>query len=199
MTACLMLIDLQHGILRSRRIPWEQPDIPASATTAASNLLNIARNAALPVIHVRVIRPLASGALDIPRSETAAKSGKVPRQILPMARDTPDVEFVLPPLRNEEVIEKIGVSAFAGTRAESLLRNLSASNVIVAGAFTHMAVESTVRQGFDLGFRMSVVAEACCSPTKALHESSLSTGIANFARILRGATAIADVVASSGK
>jgi Isochorismatase family len=38
-----------------------------------------------------------------------------------------------------------------GTRLDMLLRNGNIHDVVVAGAFTRMVVESTVRQGFDLG------------------------------------------------
>lgn len=190
MSACLMLLDLQHGILRSGRMTWERPDIPVAATDAAEALVSEARRARIPIIHVGVVRPLAPGSLDQPRTSAAAKSGKVPRQVLPMLRGSEDVSFVIRPADDEEVVHKIGVSAFVGTRAEALLRNLDARDVFVAGAFTHMVVESTVRHGFDLGFRMTVAADACCSPTKALHDSALSTGIPNFARVLSGVAAL---------
>jgi nicotinamidase-related amidase len=183
MTTCFMLVDMQRGILQSARIPWESQDIPSLAIESANRLLAAARRVT-PVVHVGVVRPLREGAFDQPRTQAAIKSGKAPRQVLPMVSGSADVEFVCPPSEAEEIIHKVGVSAFAGTRAEMILRNYDTRDVVVAGAFTHMAVESTVRQGFDLGFRMHVAAAACCSPTKALHDAALSTGIANFARVL---------------
>jgi nicotinamidase-related amidase len=184
MSACLLLLDMQHGILRSGRIPWESPQLPELAIKSAGELLGAARRLRMPVVHVGVIRPHEEGAFDRPRTQAAARSGKVPRQILPMAASSKDVEFVLAPAGQEEVVHKNGVSAFVGTRAELLFRNLGADDIFVAGAFTHMVVESTVRHGFDLGLRMHVVADACCSPTKALHEGALATGIPNFAFVL---------------
>ena len=132
--------------------------------------------------------------LDEPRTAAAVKSGKTPRLIMPLGFGSADVEFVLAPRADEEVDHKIGVSAFGGTRTETLLRNLGSTDVIVAGVFTHMAVESTVRHGFDLGFRLHVAAPACCSPTRALHDASLSTGISNFARVLTDTAAVAEAI-----
>ncbi|MGE0852689.1 MAG: isochorismatase family protein [Hyphomicrobiaceae bacterium] len=154
--------------------------------------LDTARKLAVPVIHVGVARPLKAGLLDEPRTATAIKSGKVPRQILPLAPGRTEGGFVLTPNADEEVDYKIGVSAFAGT--ETLLRNLGNPDVIVAGVFTHMAVESTVRHGFDLGFRLHVATPECCAPTRALHEASLSTGSPNFARELADTAAVAEAM-----
>lgn len=183
MSACLMLLDMQHGILQSGRIPFEAAAIPETVIREAEALTKIARMDNVPVIHVGVVRTNATGVLDEPRTQAARKSGKVPRDVLPLAAGTKDIEFVVAPQVDEEIVYKIGVSAFAGTRAEPIIRNLDARDVFVAGAFTHMVVESTVRSGFDLGFRMHVVASACCAPAKAIHEASLSGSIPNFARV----------------
>ncbi len=59
---------------------------------------------------------------------------------------TTDVELALLP-RPDEIVQKVGVSAFQNTRRlDSVLRNAGAMDVYVAGAFTHMVVESTARQ-----------------------------------------------------
>jgi nicotinamidase-related amidase len=179
-----MILDMQQGIVRSNRIPWESPDIPDLAIKSAALLLDAARRLRIPVIHVGVVRPFARGIFDEPRTQAAARSGKVPREILPMTPMSKEVEFVLPPVEGEEIVYKGAVSAFSGTRVEPLLRNLGVRDVFVFGAFTHMVVESTVRDGFDRGFRMHVIADACCAPARALHESALNTGIPNFACIL---------------
>ena len=196
MGVALLLVDFQNGILKSPVIPWESDDLPKKAIAAGADILAAARKLAVPIIHVGVVRALKAGALDAPRTAAAAKSGKAPRQILPMAAGSKDVEFVLAPEDGEEIVHKIGVSAFAGTRTETLLRNLGATDVIVAGVFTHMATESTVRQGFDLGFNMHVAAAACCSPSRMLHEASLSVGIPNFARVLPDTASVAEAMRS---
>jgi nicotinamidase-related amidase len=183
MPACLMLLDMQHGILRSGRVPFETAEIPEVAIREAEKLAKLARTNGVPVIHVGVARLNVAGILDQPRTQAARKSGKVPRDILPLAAGTKETEFVVAPQAEEELVYKVGVSAFAGTRAELIIRNLDARDVFVAGAFTHMVVESTVRSGFDLGFRMHAVAGACCAPARAIHEASLSGGIPNFAQV----------------
>jgi len=190
MTIALVLLDLQNGILLSDRIAWEDSATPTRTLDAARMLLEGARAARVPVIHVGVVRPHARGAFDALRTANAVKSGKPPREVLAMAAGTRDVEFVLSPQAGEETVHKIGVSAFQGTRLDTLLRNGGVSDVVVAGAFTHMVVESTVRQGFDLGYRMTVAEDACCAPVSAPHKNALATGIPNFALVVKAIDAV---------
>ncbi len=184
MSVALALLDIQTGILYSDKIPWERPEIPEETVTATATLLAAARGAGVPVLQVGVRRTVARGQFDEIRTAAAENAGKAPKDIMALAAGSDDIGFIHAPGDGEETIHKVGVSCFQGTRLDTVLRNLGARDVVVAGAFTHMVVESTVRQGFDLGYRMAVVPEACCSPNSTLHENSLKFGISNFARII---------------
>lgn len=190
MSAALVLLDIQRGILASDAVKFEDPEVPKKALRAVEGLLAAARASGAFVVHVGVARPHHRGAFDVPRTANAIKSGKAPRDVLALAPGSRDGEFLLPPLQDEDVVLKVGVSAFEGTRLDQLLRSAGVTEVVVAGAFTHMVVESTVRQGFDLGHRMVVVADACCAPASAPHDNSLATGIPNFALVTDCAVAI---------
>jgi nicotinamidase-related amidase len=190
MTVALVLLDFQRGILLSDRIPWEDPATPTKSVQAAQALLDAARTTSTPVIHVGVVRPQSRGAFDALRSANAQKAGRAPRDVLAMSAGSADVEFVLAPVAGEETVHKVGVSAFEGTRLDALLRNAQIRDVVVAGAFTHMVVESTVRQGFDLGYAMTVVSDACCAPAAGPHDAALKFGIPNFAAIVESAQAL---------
>lgn len=187
MTVALVLLDLQKGILLSDWVAFEDPDGPRKVIAVAGKLHGAARAAGVPVIHVGVVRPRARGAFDAVRTANAVKSGRAPRDLLALAAGSDDIGFAVVPDAGDEVVHKIGVSAFQGTRLDTLLRHAGVENVVVAGAFTHMAVESTVRQGFDLGYRMTVVEDACCSPTAAAHNSALAVGIPSFAVVVKSA------------
>lgn len=184
MGTALVLIDIQKGILLSDQVAWEDPNIPKATLCAAGSVLRAARSAGLLIVHVGVVRPGLRGTLDEIRTANARKTGQAPRDIIALTAGSSDIDFVLESLPSEEIVYKVGVSAFQGTRLDALLRNACVSDVVVAGVFTHMAVESTVRQGFDIGYRMSVVGDACCSPRTALHENSMSLAIPNFASTL---------------
>lgn len=183
MSACLLLLDLQQGILRSGAIKFDVDSRVDGVIEAAARLLEEARSADITVVHMGVARPHRRGLFDEKRSINALKSGKAPRDILPLSQGSPETDFVLAPRASEEVIYKSGVSGFQSTSLDALLRNADVRDVVVAGVFTHMAVESTVRQGFDLGYRMHVVEEACCAPAIEPHRASLAVGIPNFATV----------------
>ncbi|MEX2356130.1 MAG: cysteine hydrolase [Thermaerobacterales bacterium] len=57
----------------------------------------------------------------------------------------------LAPVGDEPVLNKVGASGFAGTGMDQMLRWLGISTVIFTGIGTPACVESTVRQGADLG------------------------------------------------
>jgi len=183
MTTALILLDFQKGIVQSPTITWEDPNAAPNAIRAGRLLLDAARAVGVPVVHVGVVRPHRRGNFDVIRTATAAKLGRAPRDVIALAAATSDVEFVFAPLANEEIVLKVGVSAFQSTRLDSLLRNLGTTEVCIAGAFTHMVVESTARQGFDLGYQMIAVRDACCAPSLAAHNNALATGIPNFAKV----------------
>jgi nicotinamidase-related amidase len=191
MAIALVLLDLQKGIVQSDRIKFEDPETPKKVLAAAESLRSAARAAGVPVIQVGVIRPRARGAYDAIRTANAIKAGKAPRDNLALAAGTDDVGFALAPHPDEEIVHKVGVSAFQGTRLDALLRNAGVQDVVVGGAFTHMVVESTVRQGFDLGYRMTVVEDLCCAPAPGPHNAALAGGIANFAVVVKSADAVA--------
>jgi nicotinamidase-related amidase len=191
MTIALVLLDFQKGILLSDRIKFEDPEVPGKVLAVAESLRVAARTAGVLVVHVGVVRPRARGAYDALRTANAVKSGRAPRDNVPLEAGSDDVAFALAPHADDEVVHKVGVSAFQGTRLDALLRNGGVQDVIVAGAFTHMVVESTVRQGFDLGYRMTVVEDACCAPAPGPHNAALTVGIPNFAVIVSSANAMA--------
>jgi len=195
MSAALVLLDLQRGILSSPAVAWDNPATPGAVSAVANELLRTARAARLLVVHVGVVRSHARGSLDDVRTSAARKSGRAPRDVLAMAAGTPDVEFVVAPAAGEEIVHKMGVSAFAGTRLDLLLRGAGVRDVFMGGVFTHMVVESTARQGFDLGYRMHVVSDACAAPALAPHQNALATGIPNFAVVMSAGDATAAMAA----
>jgi len=189
-STALVLLDIQRGILASDAIKFENPETPSALLAAAGAMLKAARAAGILVVHVGVARPPRRGAFDESRTAMAKKSGKVPRDMLALAAGSPEVEFLLDVAAEEERIYKVGVSAFEGTRLDQVLRNGGIHEVVVGGAFTHMVVESTVRQGFDLGYRMVVAQDACCAPMPPPHNNSLATGIPNFAVVTDSAVVV---------
>ena len=65
------------------------------------------------------------------------------------------------PRAGEIIVAKSVNSAFIGTGLEQLLRSAGITELVVCGVCTNNSVETTVRHGANLGFRITLVEDAC--------------------------------------
>jgi len=97
----------------------------------------------------------------------------------------------LEPQAGDQVVEKMRMSAWEGTRLEATLKAAGRDFVIVTGAWTNMSIEHTARTGADKGFYM-VVPEDCCSTMNAeWHIAAVNYAIQNVAMVTRADDLIA--------
>jgi gluconolactonase len=97
----------------------------------------------------------------------------------------------LEPQPGDFVVEKMRMSAWQGTRFESLLRGLGRDTVIVTGAWTNMSIEHTARTGADKGYSM-IVPEDCCSTMNAdWHNASINYALQNVCQVTDSASVTA--------
>ena len=99
------------------------------------------------------------------------------------AKGSREAEVVdeLAPLENEIVIPKTSSSLFNSTNFEYVLRNLGVEYLLVMGMITDQCVETTIRDGCDRGFLMTVVDDCCAAHSEQRHEESL-IGIGGYCR-----------------
>jgi biuret amidohydrolase len=83
----------------------------------------------------------------------------------PFLPDAPQTQLVpeLEPNEREAVIDKLTLSAFAGTPLELALRGAGVDAVAIVGVATEIGIEPTVRHAGDLGFISVVVTDACAA------------------------------------
>jgi len=83
----------------------------------------------------------------------------------PFLPDAPQTQLVpeLAPNQREAVIDKLTLSAFAGTPLELALRGAGVEAVAIVGVATEIGIEPTVRHAGDLGFVPVVVTDACAA------------------------------------
>lgn len=81
----------------------------------------------------------------------------------PFLPNAPQTQIVpeLAPNDREAVLDKLTLSAFAGTPLELALRGAEIQAVAVVGVATEIGIEPTVRHAGDLGFIPVVVTDAC--------------------------------------
>lgn len=135
----LLIIDMQAEM--QRRIESGADHVNPDAPTRIAELAAAFRAQGLPVVHIRhqatdpasCFHPAAQGYP--PLSCAEAQSG-------------------------EAVFDKRTSSAFASTELAGHLAGHGITDLVVTGAVAGFCVNSTVRAGADLGFRMTVVRDA---------------------------------------
>jgi len=79
----------------------------------------------------------------------------------------------LSPRGQEPVVKKRGMSAFAGTDLDLLLRLADIRVLVLAGVATNLVVEATARQGVDMGYRVVIPEDASMGFNRDSHRFSL--------------------------
>ncbi len=97
----------------------------------------------------------------------------------------------LEPQPGDIVVEKIRMSAFEGSKLETVLRSGGRDTIIDTGAWTNMSIEHTARTGADKGYFV-VVPEDCCSTMNAdWHRASIQYAMQNVAAVTKASEVIA--------
>jgi gluconolactonase (EC 3.1.1.17) len=144
----------------------------------ASRLAAAARARGIPVIHVWfVVEAGCPGVtMNAPLFEGLADARALVRGGWGVA-PVPGLEAQ----PGDHIVEKQRMSAWEGTRLETILKALKRDIVIVTGAWTNMSIEHTSRTGADKGYYM-VVPEDCCSTMNAeWHTASVNYALQNVA------------------
>jgi len=137
---------------------------PQAAADNAALLLAYFRDKGMPVIHIK--------------HESKTQS---------------DIQSTIKPLEGEKIFTKKEVSAFNGTGLNEYLQSIGVKYLVICGMQTHMCVEGAVRAGYDLGYKITLVHDACATrdlkwgdeviPARMVHLSTLAT-LVNYAKIV---------------
>lgn len=97
------------------------------------------------------------------------------------------------PAEGEMVFMKNTVNAFVDTGLLEYLQGQQVSKLVICGMQTHMCVEAAVRAAADLGFKVTLIHDACATkdlkwenetiPAKMVHLSTLAT-LRSYAKIM---------------
>ncbi|MCH7737809.1 MAG: cysteine hydrolase [Chloroflexi bacterium] len=96
------------------------------------------------------------------------------------------------PREGEAVVTKRGVSAFAASDLDQILRTARIGTLLLAGVATNFVVEGTARQACDLGYDAVIVGDCCASVSQEAHDASLTVAMPFLATI----TTLEEVVAA---
>lgn len=152
MNAALLCIDIQQGLDDPQYGVRNNP----GAEQNVARLLAAWRGAGRPVVHVQ---------------HMSVTPGSPLRPGLPGNALKPEAL----PLPGEPLFQKSTSNAFAGTALESHLRGREIGRLVVVGLTTDHCVSSTARAAADLGFAVTVVADATATHPRHAPDGTLLT------------------------
>ncbi|HXV33206.1 MAG TPA: cysteine hydrolase [Gaiellaceae bacterium] len=89
----------------------------------------------------------------------------------------------LEPEEGDLIVEKMRMSAWQGTKLETLLAGLGVDTIIVTGAWTNMSIEHTARTGADKGYYMIVPENGCSTMNADWHNASINFALQNVSTV----------------
>ena len=156
----LLVYDMQVGIL-------EQIADPQTVIQSVGEVLEAARAAGVRTYFTRhVTLPVElMGVAQLRMWRAWQGVDRLEDVRSPFLADAPQTQIVpeLRPTEREAVLDKLTLSAFAGTPLELALRGAGVVAVAIVGVATEIGIEPTVRHAGDLGFIPVVVTDACAA------------------------------------
>jgi nicotinamidase-related amidase len=167
----LLVYDMQVGVVN-------QIADGAEVTARVAAVLEAARGAGLRIFFTRHMS-FPKEVMGASQLRTAMEWQRVdsPAEVQPaFLRGSPEFEIVpeLAPRPSEAVVDKVTMSAFAGTPLDLALRDCGLGAYAIAGVATEVGIEPTVRHSMDLGYYPVIVADACGSGDREAGERSLA-------------------------
>ncbi|MCU0595539.1 MAG: cysteine hydrolase [Desulfobacterota bacterium] len=169
----LLLVDLQNDYFPGGKM--ELAGI-LQASEKARSLLDHFRKSKLPVFHVQHVSLRPGATFFLPGTEGVK------------------IRATLEPLAGETVLEKHHPNSFRETPLLEVLRKQGLSDLVIAGAMSHMCVDATVRAGCDLGYSCTVIEDACATkdlgfrgitvPAAQVHAAFMAALQAAYAKVM---------------
>jgi nicotinamidase-related amidase len=169
----LLVIDIQDFYFENGSLPLTGS---VAAAGQARRVLDVFRSRKLPIVHIR-----HAG------KNTAFVAGE-PSD--PQYKIRPEVA----PAAGELVITKHYANSFRETELLDHLRRLGITSLVIVGMQTHMCVEAAARAATDLGFQVTVIAEACATrpltyggktvPADMVHAAALAAINGTYGRVV---------------
>lgn len=169
----LVIIDIQNDYF-----PGGAMELEGAETAAANAALALSgfREQNKPVIHVRHLSVRPGASFFIPGTPGS------------------EIHASVRPLAGEAVIEKNFPNSFRNTKLREELERLQVTNLVVAGMMTHMCVDASVRQAADLGYKVTLLGDACATraqsyggetvPARQVHAAFLAALNGFYAKVI---------------
>jgi nicotinamidase-related amidase len=168
-TTSLVLIDLQMGVLGRKLAPASTHDLVARGKALAETF----RAARAPVVLVNAVPKLDGPERQV--DETTPLPKTLPAGFADLAPGLAEAGDIL--------VTKSTWGAFFTTDLDSELKNRCVSTIVLGGVATHIGVESTARQAWELGYELVIAHDVTSSTAVEPHEGTMWYIFPRIARI----------------
>lgn len=179
-TRALIVVDLQNDYFEGGRMELEGTE---TAAHKAAELMAAFRARGWPVILVRHVME------------------RHPAPFFEAGTEGAEIHALVRPAPGERVIVKAFPNSFRETGLAAALAEEGVRNLVIAGAMSHMCIDTTTRAAADLGYACTVAHDACAArglafggvelPAATVHASYMAGLASGFARVLSTAEVIA--------
>src|SRR5687767_15018108 len=169
----LVVIDIQNDYFPGGAMELEGAD---AAGKNAADAVKRFREQKLPIFHVRHLSVRPGATFFLPGTKGA------------------EIHASVQPAAGETVIEKNFPNSFRNTALEKHLKDSGVKNLVVAGMMTHMCVDASVRHAADLGYKVTLLGDACATraqsyggetvPAKQVHAAFLAALNGFYAKVV---------------
>lgn len=173
----LLLMDMQT-VAFEKYVPAE--DAPRVLENTAK-LLSAARAAGIKVVYVTVA--FRSGYPEI-ASRNALFASIRDEGLFAREDARTEIHPAVKPAPGESIVIKHRVGAFGGTDLQTLLNTGGIETLLMAGVTTSGSVLSTLRQAFDLDYRLIVARDCCADLDDDIHQILLDKLFAPHADVV---------------
>ena len=142
MSLGLLLIDIQNDYFQGGKFELYQSE---QAANQAKKMLQLFRAHNLPVFHIQHINHSPNAPFFVSNTEGA------------------NIHKSVSPKNGEIVIEKHTPDSFYQTTLKSELDKKGINHLVVCGMMTHMCVDTTVRAAVSLGYKITLIEDACAT------------------------------------
>jgi nicotinamidase-related amidase len=168
-STALVLIDLQNGILGRQLAPVSAEDLLERGKALARRF----RAAGAPVVLVNVKPPLDGPERRV--DEPTALPKVLPSGFADIAPGLAEPGDIL--------ITKSTWGAFFRTDLDAKLKSLGVRTIVLGGVATHIGVDTTARQAWELGYELVIARDVASSMAVEPHEATMRYIFPRIARV----------------
>ena len=185
----LLVIDMQNDFCAVGGYLQRERDYDVSQTPGIAQRIGVAvaaaREAGMPVVWIRSI-------YDFKYLNEAGRAKRGEEGCC--LEGTWGVDFFeLAPAAGELIVDKHCFSGFQNTPLDAELRAQNVRTLVVTGVSTNVCVDSTLREGFFLGYHIVLLEDCVGSNSRAGHDGTLATVRNNIGTVMTSVAMIESI------